>query len=163
MTEVKHKESSLLKVISLYLKFEHFNITLYTAFITMYFLKCMPSYPICRFFVGDWGSVLTPFLLRLTANCCHIPLLPKLCLISNLWGDPQILQNILVQWFANFTIHQNDLKDLIKYKSLSPIPQISDSVCLQRKGFAILKSSLEMLTRPVWRTHLENHCLCICC
>ena len=158
-----HKESSLLKVISLYLKSEHFNFTLYTAFITMYFLKCMPSYRMCCFLLGTDSSVLTPFLLRFTANCCHIPMLPKLCLISSLWGDPQILQNILVQWFANFTIHQNDLKDLIKYKLLSPIPQISDSVCLQRKGFAILKSSLEMLTRPVWRPHLENHFLCICC
>lgn len=164
MTKVMHKESSLLKVTSLYLKSEHVNFTLYTEFITMYFLKCMPSYPICCFFWGGLRFSPNFFPSEIHFQLLSYPTASKTMFnIQSVRWISQILQNLWVQWFTNFTIHQNGLEDLIKYKLLSAIPQISDSVCLQRRGFTILKSSQEMLTSPVWRPHLENHCLCICC
>ena len=68
MTKLKHKESSLLKVIPLYVKPEYFYLTLYIAFYSYVFFK-MDAFLPNMLFLGDWGPVLIPFLLRLTANC----------------------------------------------------------------------------------------------
>lgn len=46
------------------------------------------------------------------------------------------------QWFSNYSLFQNHLKDLLKHVSLGPIPSISDSVGLgQRLKMCVSNSS----------------------
>lgn len=68
------------------------------------------------------------------------------------------LQVFLIdKWISNFSIHQDHVEYLLKHRSLSPIPRVSDTFAWRNvQEFPFLTSSQVVLILLIHGPHFEN-------